>query len=390
METAKPWSISATLNGFYDDNYTAVHKDLEEDSFGIELRPAIGLNFPMEQTFIGGSYVYSMRWYEARENNSADHSHEVTLRADHRFSERYSIDFNNAFMYSQEPTQIDDEGPVTSFIRTDADAFRNRANLEFDAQLTEMVGLGLGYQNNWYDYDQDGPGSRSSLLDRVEHHFRVEGRWHARENLFALLGYGLGIMDYTSDDVFAESLITGRQFVGDDRDNTSHRVYVGAEQAVSSQFKISARVGGQYTDYDNLDQDEVSPWAEITGTYNYLPGSYFQFGFLHSLNATDMGVPDGDEVVTDQQSSTLFASITHRITPRLDGSLIGRFQRSEFQNGGLDGDIDNFLMLGLNLEYRFNPNWSTEVGYNFDRLDSDVGFRSFTRNRVYAGVRATY
>jgi outer membrane scaffolding protein for murein synthesis (MipA/OmpV family) len=44
----------------------------------------------------------------------------------------------------------------------------------------------------------------------------------------------------------------------------------------------------------------------------------------------------------------------------------------------------------LNLEYRFNPNWSTEVGYNFDRLDSDLRDRSFTRNRVYAGVRATY
>jgi hypothetical protein len=47
-------------------------------------------------------------------------------------------------------------------------------------------------------------------------------------------------------------------------------------------------------------------------------------------------------------------------------------------------------MLGLNLEYRFTPNWATEFGYNYDRLDSDLPFRSFTRNRVYAGVRATY
>jgi hypothetical protein len=30
------------------------------------------------------------------------------------------------------------------------------------------------------------------------------------------------------------------------------------------------------------------------------------------------------------------------------------------------------------------------LGYNYDRLDSDLAFRSFTRNRVYFGVRATY
>jgi len=391
MESTKPWSISATLRGFYDDNYTAIHKSDEEESFGIELRPAVALNIPLDQTLLGASYVYSMRWYEARENNSADHTHEVTLFANHRFSQRYGVDVRNAFIYSQEPTQVDDEGAVTTFLRTDADAFRNRANIEFDAQLTDLVGLGLGYGNNWYDYDQDGFGSRSALLDRMEHHFRIDGRWHARENLFASLGYGLTFMDYTSDDAFNVIGTTG-----DDRDSVSHKVYVGAEQQVSTQFKVSARVGGQYTDFDKLDGDELSPYAEVTGTYNYLPGSYLQFGFLHDRNATDRGNPDRDgDVVTDQQSSSLFASITHRITPRLDGSIIGRFQRSEFQNGGLDGDIDNFLMLGLNLEYRFNPNWSTEVGYNFDRLDSDVGTdeggpRSFTRNRIYAGVRATY
>jgi hypothetical protein len=386
MESTKPWSISATLRGFYDDNYTAIHKNFEEESWGVEVRPAVALNIPLDQTLLGASYVYSMRWYEAREDNSADHSHEVTLFANHRFSERYAIDFRNAFIYAQEPTQVDDEGPVTTFIRTDSDAFRNRANLEFDAQLTELVGLGLGYGNNWYDYDQDGPGSRSALLDRMEHHFKVEGRWHARENLFASLGYGLSIMDYTSDDPFNVIGTTG-----DDKDAVSHKVYVGAEQQLSTQFKVSARVGGQYTDFDKLDGDELSPYAEVTGTYNYLPGSYFQFGFLHDRNATDMGFADRDgDVVTDQQSSTLYGSITHRITPRLDGSIIGRFQRSEFQNGGLDGDLDYFAMLGLNLEYRFNPNWSTEVGYNYDRLDSDVPFRSYTRNRVYAGVRATY
>jgi hypothetical protein len=391
MEASKPWSISATLRGFYDDNYTAVHKSLEEDSFGFEIRPAVGLNFPFEQSFIGLGYIYSLRWYEARQDDETDQSHEVTLRADHRFSERFSVDFDDSFIYSQEPTVVDDTGAVTTFARTDADAFRNRAAIRFDAQLTELVGLGLGYVNNWYDYDQEGPGSRSALLDRFEHDFNIEGRWHARENLFASLGYGLGIVSFTDDEVIAADLLGNPIAFSEDRDSVSHRVYVGAEQVLSSQFRISAKVGGEYTDFTELNEDDLTPWAEIAGTYNYLPGSYLQFGFRHDRNQTDRATPDADgDIVTDQVSSSLFGSVTHRITPRLDGSIIGRVQRSEFNNGAFDGDLDYFLMLGANLEYRFTPNWSTEVGYNYDRLDSDLPFRSFTRNRVYAGVRATY
>jgi hypothetical protein len=266
MEAAKPWSISATLRGFYDDNYTAAHKSFEDDSFGIEVRPAVALNFPFEQSFVGVGYIYSLKWYEGRSDDTTDQSHEFTLRADHRFSERYSVNFDDSFVYSQEPNVIDDTGAVTTFLRTDADAFRNRAAINFDAQLTELIGLGLGYQNGWYDYDQEGPGSRSALLDRFEHDFNIEARWHARENLFASLGYGLGIVSYTDDEVIAFN--STDTFFSDDRDNISHRVYVGAEQAVTSQFRVSAKVGGKYTDYTELNEDDLSPWAEVAGTYN--------------------------------------------------------------------------------------------------------------------------
>ena len=391
MEASKPWSISATLRGFYDDNYTSIAKPLAEDSFGIEVRPAIALNFPFEQSFIGAGYIYSLRWYEARPDHEIDQSHEFTLRADHRFSERFSVDFDDSFVFSDEPSVFDDQGPVTTFLRTDAEAFRNRATINFDAQLTELVGLGLGYENGWYDFDQEGPGSRSALMDRFEHDFHIEGRWHARENLSAILGYGLNIFSYTDDEVIATDLAGNPVGFSEDRDKISQRVYVGADYAWTSQFRISGKVGGEYTDFHEADEDQVTPWVQIAGTYNYLPGSYLQFGFLHGRNATDRATPNlADQIVLDQESSTLFATLTHRITPRLDGSLIGRVQRSEFQEGLWDGEIDNFVMLGLNVEYRFTPNWATEVGYNYDRLDSDLPARSFTRNRVYAGVRATY
>ena len=389
METAKPWSISATLRGFYDDNNLALPSSADpEGSFGFELRPSASLNLlPTDQTFIGLGYVYSMRWFEARDEDSADHSHDLTLKADHRFSERYKIAFQDSFVYAQEPEVIDQGAIVTApNRRTDADAYRNRLSIDFDAMITELVGLGLGYRNNWYNYDDEGPVSRSALLDRFEQYFRIEGKWHAREHIDAILGYQLGMFDYTSSEVI--NLATGH--IGEDRDFTSHHVFVGIEQALTEQFVASARVGGQYTQYDTTGEDTLSPWANITATYTYLPGSFVQLGIRHERNATDRADGTGNDIVTDQETSALFLSLNHRITPRLIGSVVGQYQRSTFANGDLDGEVDNFLLMGLNLEYRINPNWSTEVGYNFDRLDSDLIDRSFTRNRIYAGVRATY
>jgi hypothetical protein len=49
-----------------------------------------------------------------------------------------------------------------------------------------------------------------------------------------------------------------------------------------------------------------------------------------------------------------------------------------------------FYLVGLNCQYRFNPHFSAELGYSYDLLDSDIPGRGFDRNRVYAGVTATY
>ena len=46
VEGAKPWSISATLRGFYDDNVnTAPNSVSRTESFGFEASPSIGLNW---------------------------------------------------------------------------------------------------------------------------------------------------------------------------------------------------------------------------------------------------------------------------------------------------------------------------------------------------------
>ncbi|HTD87396.1 MAG TPA: hypothetical protein VK850_12530, partial [Candidatus Binatia bacterium] len=138
METSKPWSISASLRGFYDDNYFAQPKNLSDSSVGFELRPRIAFNLPGEQTYFGGSYTYSMKYYEARGDDPMDHTHEVDLKLDHRFSERLKLALNESFVYAQEPEVVEGGGGSTlTTFRSDADVMRNRASAELTARATE-------------------------------------------------------------------------------------------------------------------------------------------------------------------------------------------------------------------------------------------------------------
>ena len=62
-QTSKPWSLSANLRGFYDDNITTAPNAIAEDSVGIEFSPAISLNLVKDQTYLGLGYEYKLRWF---------------------------------------------------------------------------------------------------------------------------------------------------------------------------------------------------------------------------------------------------------------------------------------------------------------------------------------
>ncbi len=397
METSKPWSIAASLRGFYDDNYNNAPSGFKKSSTGFEISPTLKANLPLEQTFLAAAFRYSMKYYFDRHDNNIDHLVDLTLKADHRLSERYKISFDDSFVYSVEPTVIDSGAVSAPTLRQNADAIRNRAALTFRAQVTEVLGAEASYQNSWYKYLNND--TFAAELNRFEHLFDLHGTWQFQEHTVGLFGGQYGINDYTSDKLLNPSLGAFDpvfnplgSLTGDSRDNKVYTLYVGAEHAFSSQLNGTVRVGAEHTSYDKLPGSSWNPYVDLRGTYTYLPGSYFQLGFTQARNATDVvGQGTAADIVKDVESSTVFASVNHRITPRVTGNVLGQYQRSTFSGGtSFDGKVDQFMLVGVNLEYNINNNWKTEIGYNFDHLSSDLPNRSFSRNRVYAGVRASF
>ncbi len=409
LERSKPWSVSASLRGFYDDNYATLPDPIAQDSFGFELSPSASLNLALDQTYIGISYLYSLRYVIDRRPDRDEHMHQLNAKLDHAFSERYKLELSESFVMAQEPAVIDPTGIITSPIRSEGDNIRNTASADFSAQLTPLLGTRLGYANNLYDYEQEGIDSRSALLDRMEHDVTVNLRWQALPQTVGVLGYNFESVDYTADD--AVRLPQAFSFPGiapfaaivpsdpETRNRYSHFFYVGADHNFNARLNGSLRVGGQYTEFYNLvgTQSSIGPYADLSLTYTYQQGSYLQAGLRHAPNATDLGVASATAFVVNQESTSLYASITHRITPRVTGNLLLQYQYSlanEFdvltrEVSHSDGG-DHFYILGANLAYQINPYLMAELGYNYDRLESDFGGRSYDRNRVYVGIRATY
>jgi hypothetical protein len=172
-----------------------------------------------------------------------------------------------------------------------------------------------------------------------------------------------------------------------------HYVYLGLDHNFLPDLTGSVRAGGQYSQYynDPNSQDQLSPYAMIDLKYTYLPESYLQVGFVYDYTpASVFSVGNNGDLTLNAQSATVFASINHRITPKLFGNLLAQYQNSTYYGGAIDGAAENYYLVGLSLQYRFTPNFSAEVGYNYDNVKSDIANRGYDRNRVYVGVTGSY
>ncbi len=415
---SKEWSVSASLRGFYDDNYSTAPN--RKGSYGLEFSPEVSVSVPLRQTEIGLRYTYGLYYYQQRDeigDNAFDQSHQLDFWLDHAFNERWRGKISDTFAVGQEPELLNTGGAANASAlpyRVNGDNFANTATFVLDTDWTRQFSTELSYQNNFYDYQDSGHGtndfnppfaanltarnaSLAGLLNRVDQSGSLDFEWNIAAQTKAYVGYQFEQVNYIADEPVAYSTLfpsNGGFYYSKNRDNRSHYVYVGIQHNLLANLSVSARAGGTYTEYynDSLSSPSTTPYAEVSLTYTYLPGSYAQIGFSHQRNATDVITPNPADgrITQDQESSLLYASINHHITPKLLATLIGSWQYSTFNEGLYANNKDKTYSVGVNFNYAFTRHFSAEAGYNYDKLDSEISGRGYERNRVYIGVAAAY
>jgi len=415
-EVSKPWSISATLRGFYDDNINSVSDTVSMGSYsreaiGFEVTPSIQLVLPLDQGLLTAGYTYSYKYYDNAFLNSTSkdtQSHIFNLGFDHSFSERYQASIKDSFALGQEPDILRAGNAMETYQRISGNNMRNFGSINFDGAMTRELGYQIGYANTWMNYDNTGPtyllspdgsppnavtaASTAGLLNRIENTPHLDLRWIIQPETIGILGYQFRDVSYNADERIGGNSVQGYA-MSDIRNSRSHYGYIGMDHTFRPDLSGSFRVGAQYTDYynDPTTSSQVSPYILASVRYAYMQDCSFELGLTTDRNATDVLGTAATGYTMDQQTTVAYLALTHKITPKLFGTVTGQYQYSSFNGGQYNNQSENYYMVGVNLEYRINRNFSASAGYSFDALNSQLGdSRDMTRNRVYLGVTARY
>jgi hypothetical protein len=413
MDTSKPWSLSASVRGFYDDNYLTLPKTIPgpngtfvqgaRDTFGTDVSPSVSYYHSTSDTILSASYVYDLRYYQDH-GGTTDQTHQFVSKMEHEFSERYKMSLAETFVVAQDPGVLS-PGVISGPLRVEGSNIRNTAGADFTAQLTKLFDLHLGYGNTYYSYQGNGGDeypannypSYSALLDRMDQTGTVDLRWKALPSTTGVLGYQFEDVDYTSpeDIIYATSgnkLSGPGSSVSSIRNSESHFMYVGADQSFAQNLNGSIRAGGEYLDYYHDGLTKLSPYVDASLSYQYMPQSTAQLGVKHIHNSTDVAGTVGTTPVLDEESTVVYLSVNHRVTSRFTVGALGQIQYSTFNGGGdtYDGREENFYTLNLNMAYHFTPWLTGEAGYTYNKLNTEIANRGYTQDDVYIGVRANY
>jgi len=380
-DAGKVWEVTASLRGFYDDNYTTSPEALAEESWGIEVSPGISLTIgegtDME---LSAGYAFGMRYYEDRESDNEDYGHDLGISLNKAFSDTSSLQLSNGLVVAQEPEVLNGGTPL----RREGDNLRNTFSAKYRRDLSGSIEVDVGYGNSIYDFEEEW---YAALLDRSYNQANLDVIYVTPQTEY-YVGYKFSSTDFDGNAL----QVPGLDFNPEARNNHAHYGYVGARHLVDKNLLANLEAGVQNVDFYDFDlmpgfipEDETSPYVNAVMKWGYAEGSELVAGVSLARSATDLQA-------ADQETTSVYAQLVHKVSARIHGTLTGRFQDSEISGGGgkLDGKEESLLLLGASLTYAVADNIWTELAYNYDELDSDIQDRSFERNYVSVSIGTSF
>jgi len=399
QQTTKPWSVSAALRGFYDDNINSSPSSSKQDSWGFQISPSINYGFAGERTSVNFGYFLAANWYDSPFSTWQGPwqlTQTIQGALSHTFNPRLNVTLQDSFVIGQEPDVLQVANtPFATAQMISGDNIRNYAAATLNFQATSLLGFQFGYGNSIYNYDDSGPGSNSALLDRMENALHLDSRWTLQPQTVGILGYMYNNVNYTGDSIIGYSSLGPPPvaIMSDDRNSNGNTIYAGVEHAFTPDIAGKVNAGAQFYDfYNDPNADtQTTPYVQGSLTYAYRSTSSLQVGLTLMQSPINTVDAQGSSYVLNAESLLVYAAWVHEIMPKLYGNLNGAFQQSKYNGGSVDGDSGYYYRIGASLAYEFTKHLSASVGYNWDNSDTPSAVnQSYNRNRVYLGVTATY
>lgn len=360
-----PVQIYATISGGYDDNVNTLQNNKQASAFtsgNVILDYTFG--DPRLQLILnggaGGTY-----YYEHVSGQNYDIDLKGALGITYKSSPRLTLGSTILVEYLTEPS-FDAPGGLNS---RNGNYLYTTDKVFVDYAWSGRFSTKTSYTFEAYNYDNSTVGVFSN---RVSNTFGNEFHFQLVPTTSLVAEYRYGIVSYENASL----------------DSTTHFALGGIDHTFNPRLSTSLRGGAEFRSYDN-DGDRTGPYFEGSVTYALGRRTSVTWDNHYGLEEPD---------VAGSQSRTTFRTglqtkfnLTSRISSNIDlyyvhddyhSSTSGTIMTAPFTENTFDGN--------LSVHYAITPLIGVQAGYHYTDVSSDVVFREYSRNRVFAGVSLTF
>jgi hypothetical protein len=365
------FTVTLDVREEYNDNiYTAANGPGKIGSFTEIISPSILFSYPMENSTFDARYTFGLTYYNRHLPNEAyDQDHDVVLRYNHAFSDRFNLDLRDDGGYHVDPSLLDSLGTTGR----EGGYYSNIFTAEFNAQWTPLFGTVTSYSNNFITYENSTIGDQqNSDENTISQDFR-----------FAFWPTVTAAAGVIYDNI---------SYLDSDRGFTNYTGNVGLDWQALPSLSLGFRVGGSITEINQESGSAAAPYASANVNWQLGERSRLIGSYVHTVTPTDISVAEGQ--TSDRFTANFLYNITSDITTHFEGIYSHNDISNEFLTdagtNGTSSSTEDVISFDTGVTYHYDQYVDFEAGYVFSDVSSQFSFEDYTQNQIYLGVRGTY
>lgn len=369
-----PLQITVSANGGYDENVNTVSSGDGGGSIFTSANISAEYRFGTSRTQGTLRAQTGLTYYPDVSNNQYDPNLALDLTVNHQANRRLTVNAAIHASYQAEPDFENDLG----LNRRAGNYFSSQDSISASYQWLPRFSTVSSYSISTVQYDGD---TIAGAQDRVDHDVAQSFR-------FLFLPVTTLVTDLRLS--FADFDIASRG-------STTFSLLGGIDHTFLPGLQGTLRAGAEFRSSSGGGREEDSVGPHLESTLNYTIGGRTTVGWTASYATEESDVP------TSPGSQTFRTGLTasYSITPRITSSLGFFYNHNENEASGLPiiiaGQLlgnpafsEDALDLTLSLNYTVNRHLSVNAGYSHSEVDSELAFRSYSRNRYFGGLVFTY
>ena len=372
----KFYTFSVGLRETYDDN-VATSSSNKQSALETAISPSVVVNFPMENTQFSAAYNFNATYYTQTggTGNNLQYTHQFNAALTHDFSERFSLNLSDNLIDSPEPNLYGTTGTPYRDGQNVSNAFAGGLS----AQWTPLFGTSTTYANTIVRY-LNNP-SVAADQDSMENTASQTFSFTVVPTFSVNFGGIFDTIDYDQNP----------------RGYTSLTSFIGGTWETLPNLSLSLRVGGSYTETDQLLADgstasatQASPYVDLSGTWKIGERSTLSADYSHETTPSD------DAGSNAQESDRVSANFNYQINPLVSTHFQLSYTYSDvsgadiFLTSSLNSYTETVYAADLGATYNFIKYFSVSLDISESGVSSELPGLDYNREELSVGVRGTY